>query len=339
VGRTPRIPPELAKRPFSLDDALRAGLTKSALRGKSWRRLGAELYCWTGLNPDPWMILSAWQRQLPSDAVFAGTTAAWIFGIDLDPLTPIELIVPPESGVRSRPGLDVRRCDIPRCDVVKVRGLATTTVHRTLFDLCLRLPSVEALVVIDAAVRARLTDVGALGRYAELRGGRAGARRLRSLALLAEPAESPMETRLRWLLLQAGLPHPEVQFDLRDSEGRFVGRADIYYPASRVVIEYDGINHRERMVEDNRRQNLILNAGFRMLRFSAADIKDQPDILAARVRSALMSDYASLTPTKRNTRARSAPLDLTRRNWSRFIPARARRLVSGKGRLAVGGSA
>jgi very-short-patch-repair endonuclease len=285
------------------------------------------------------MVLSAWQRQLPSDAVFAGTTAAWIFGIDLDPLNPIELIVPPQSGVRSRPGINVRRCDIPWSDVVKVRGLGTTTVHRTLFDLCLCLPSVEALVVSDAAVHARLTDKGSLERYAELCRGRAGARRMRAVAVLAEPAESPMETRLRWLLLEAGLPHPEVQFDMRDADGRFVGRADLYYPGPRLVIEYDGVNHRDRLVEDNRRQNLILNAGFRMLRFTAADIRDQPDIVVARVRSALTPDYASLTPKKRNPRARSAPLDLTRRNWFGFIPGRARRLVSGTGRPAVGGSA
>jgi very-short-patch-repair endonuclease len=234
------------------------------------------------------MVLSAWQRQLPPDAVFAGKTAAWLFGLDLDPLNPIELIVPLRSGVRSRAGLDVRRCEIPRHDVLKVRGLAATRVDRALLDLCLRLPPVEALVAIDAAVRARLTDKKSLGRYAELAEGRAGARRMRSLAAFAEPAESPMETRLRWLLLQAGLPRPEVQSDLRDGEGRFVGRADLYYPASKLAIEYDGSNHRERLVEDNRRQNLLLNAGFRMLRFTAADIKNQPDLVAAQVRDALI---------------------------------------------------
>jgi very-short-patch-repair endonuclease len=233
------------------------------------------------------MVLSGWQRRLPSDAVFSGKTAAWLFGLDLDPLDPIELIVPLHSGVRSRPGLDVRRGDVPRCDVVEIRGLATTTVPRTLFDLSLRLPPVEALVAVDAAVRAQLADKESLARYAALAEGRAGARRLRSLAELAQPAESPMETRLRWLLLQAALPQPQVQVELRDGEGRFVGRADLYYPRSRLVIEYDGTNHRERLVEDNRRQNLLINAGFRILRFSAADVMNQPDVVAARVRGAL----------------------------------------------------
>jgi len=53
-------------------------------------------------------------------------------------------------------------------------------------------------------------------------------------------------------------------------------------------VEYDGTNHRERLVEDNRRQNHFIDAGFRILRFTAADISNQPEIVEARVRSALV---------------------------------------------------
>ena len=133
----------------------------------------------------------------------------------------------------------------------------------------------EALIAIDAAVRLRLIDKVALTRQ-------------HSLGSLAAPAESPMETRLRWLLLQAGLPRPEVQTELRDTAGRFLGRADLYYPSSRLVIEYDGANHRDRLVEDNRRQNLLINAGFRILRFTATDVHQRSDVVVAQVRSALV---------------------------------------------------
>jgi very-short-patch-repair endonuclease len=139
--------------------------------------------------------------------------------------------------------------------------------------------AVEALVAIDMALHLGLTDAESLGR--------ARGRRLRTLAAMAAPAESPMETRLRWLLLEAGLPRPEVQTNLHNSDGRFVGRADLYYPGARLVIEYDGGNHRDRLVEDNRRQNLMVNAGFRLLRFTAADIRNRPDVVAAQVRSQL----------------------------------------------------
>src|SRR5450759_1298226 len=126
---------------------------------------------------------------------------------------------------------------------------------------------------------------GALSRYTNTAPGRAGARRLRSLAALAAPAESPMETRLRWLLIQRGLPRPDVQTNLYDSENRFAGRADLYYPAARLVLEYAGANHRDRLVEDNRRQNRLLNAGFGLLRFTAADIHNQPQVVEARCRA------------------------------------------------------
>jgi Protein of unknown function (DUF559) len=103
---------------------------------------------------------------------------------------------------------------------------------------------------------------------------------------LAEPAESPMETRLRCLIIEAGLPTPEVQTDLRDGDGRFVGRADLYYPSTRLAIEYDGVNHRRRLIEDDRRQNLILNAGFRLLRFTAPDF-EKPERITSQIQAAL----------------------------------------------------
>ena len=95
-----------------------------------------------------------------------------------------------------------------------------------------------------------------------------------------------METRQRWLLLQQGLPRPEVQVDLRDA-GRFIGRADLCHPEARLVIEYDGANHRDRLVQDNRRQNLLINAGLRLLRFTASDLA-QPERVASQVRQALL---------------------------------------------------
>jgi Protein of unknown function (DUF559) len=123
--------------------------------------------------------------------------------------------------------------------------------------------------------------------------------RMRSLALLAAPAESPMETRLRWLLILAGLPGPEVQTNLTDGEARFVGRADLYYPEVRLVLEYDGGNHRDRLVEDDRRQNLLVNAGYRLLRFTAADIHGRPDVVVSQVRAALGPSCAKRTPRAR----------------------------------------
>jgi very-short-patch-repair endonuclease len=96
-----------------------------------------------------------------------------------------------------------------------------------------------------------------------------------------------METRLRWLLIKGGLPRPEVQTSLRDGAARFVGRADLYYPKAHLVVEYDGGNHRERLAEDDQRQNLLVNAGYGVLRFTATDIYKTPEVTVAQVRENL----------------------------------------------------
>jgi hypothetical protein len=316
VTRTPYVPRELKNGPFTLEEARAAGLTLSALKGKAWRRLGAELYCLSELTEDHRLLLSAWQRLLPAEAVFSGATAAWLFGLDLEPIGPVEIVVPPGSGIRSRAGLSVRRCEVAPSEVVSIRGFRATSLPRTLAELCLRGPTVEALVAIDMAVCAGLTDAAALVRYAEAAPGRAGVGRLRMLAPLAAPAESPMETRLRWLLMEAGLPRPEVQTNLHDAEASFIGRADLYYPAAKLILEYDGGNHRDRLVEDDRRQNLLMNAGFRLLRFTAADIHNRPDVVKAQVRGALSITHPSarLAPTGRKPKPRRKRLKLNVRN-------------------------
>jgi hypothetical protein len=97
-----------------------------------------------------------------------------------------------------------------------------------------------------------------------------------------------METRLRLLLVLAGLPRPEVQISLRNSEGRPLGRPDLLYRVERLAIEYDGGNHRDRLIEDDRRQNGLVRAGFRLLRFTAPDVYKTPDATLMQVRQELV---------------------------------------------------
>jgi hypothetical protein len=110
---------------------------------------------------------------------------------------------------------------------------------------------------------------------------------MRDLVEITAPAESPMETRLRWLLLSAGLPVPEVQSDIYDDSGEFLGRADLHYPQARLIVEFDGANHRDRLVSDNRRQNSLLEAGYRVLRFTSPDVYGRPEEVVGMVRGYL----------------------------------------------------
>jgi hypothetical protein len=134
----------------------------------------------------------------------------------------------------------------------------------------------------------RLARCAELSGWINGRSGRKGVRRARQVIDLAEVgAESPMESRLRMLLVLNGLPRPELQVTIRDEEGVPAGRPDLYYREQRLGIEYDGETHRASLVEDNRRQNRLLMAGVTLLRFTASDVTRRPDSVLAQVRDML----------------------------------------------------
>ncbi len=89
------------------------------------------------------------------------------------------------------------------------------------------------------------------------------------------------------ILVLAGLPRPEAQASILKGV-RFLGRVDLYYRAQQG-LEYDGGTHRDTLAQDNRRQDLLINAGVRLLRFTAADIYSAPDRLVRQVRTAIGS--------------------------------------------------
>jgi very-short-patch-repair endonuclease len=166
--------------------------------------------------------------------------------------------------------------------------MRATSIPRTLSDLCVRLTVTEAVVVADMVLHAGLATLVDLDELCVIRGGHSGVAKLRMVADLADAAsESPMETRLRVLLELKGLPRPQSQVPIHDGRGRFVGRPDLYYASHRLGVEYDGGTHRASLAEDNRRQNRLLAAGIRLLRFTAGDIFNNPDSVAAQVRGVL----------------------------------------------------
>ena len=158
----------------------------------------------------------------------------------------------------------------------------------------------------DAALHARRVSRAELSSRAKSHAGRPGVARFRRVLELAEPAtESPMESRLRMLLILGGLPRPEVQLSIHDGWGRFIGRPDLYYESHRLGIEYDGGLHRYSLAEDNRRQNRLLDAGVRLLRFTAGDVHNNPDSIVLQVSRMLMG--AEATSPRTEFRARGAP--------------------------------
>jgi very-short-patch-repair endonuclease len=254
--------------------------------------LGSGLYRWVGLKESPQLMLTGVARRLPVGAAFSGRTAVWLHGLDIVPGGPIEVTIP--DLIRRRcAGASVRRADLAGEEIVLRHGLPTTSALRTVVDLGGRDPLTEAVVTADLFLHARLVSIAELRTYVVAHPRVKGIARLRRVIDLAEPkSESAMETRLRMLLMRSGLPRPEVQVSIHDGQGRFLGRPDLFYRLQGLAIEYDGGNHRDRLVDDNRRQNRLIGAGLRLLRFTAADVYVTPDSVATQVGHVLASSLA-----------------------------------------------
>ena len=227
-------------------------------------------------------------RRLPARAMFSGRTAAWLHGQENSPGNLFEVTLPMNSRTSRVAGARVTRSDFSEGEVSTVMGLRVTSRLRTVVDVARRLTLAEAVAVLDQALHRRLVKQTELRQWIATHHGYRGIRTLRAAIELVEPAtESPMETRLRMLLVLAGLPRPKVQVPIHDAAGIFVARPDLYYPIHRLAIEYDGATHRENFAADNWRQNRILESGHRILRFTATDVLRTPAATVLMVRRAL----------------------------------------------------
>ena len=268
------LEPKMPDRPFFVHEARDAGLTWDSLQTEHYVRLSRGQYASAHLRQNIQLSLRGVALRMPPTYAFSGPTAAWILGVDLPACEPIEVTVDRSVSVRRRAGVKLRRAGLDEAEVIVVDGLRTTCALRTARDLGSIRDPVESVVALEMALHAGIVELRELVHFVAANAGDKGIKRLRRATVLAEPrSESPIETRLRMQLISARLPRPVVQADLHDAGGRFLGRADLYYPDRRLVIEYDGAHHRDRLVADLRRQNTLLNAGYHILRFTAADLR------------------------------------------------------------------
>jgi len=283
------VPDQLKGQPITIAQAEAAGVTRDQLRGSQFRRVGRGLYAWVGLRENPDFVADALLRQLPPESVLSGLSAARAYGLDIQSAPRVEVTAPPSAPIRTRPGMVVHRARLQAADITRMRGLMVTTPLRTCFDLLCNLSLVEAVVAADTMLHRRLVKLPELVDYIEAHVAFKGVRQARRVAGLADAkAESPMESRLRMVIVGAGLPRPEVQEPLMDEIGVVVARPDLSYRAARLGIEYDGATHRESLAEDNRRQNLLLSRlGVVLLRYTAFDVYQRPATIVDGVRCVL----------------------------------------------------
>jgi hypothetical protein len=292
VPRRARVPRQLSFLPFRASAALAEGpLTRSMLRGTTWRRLLPDVFVSAETPLDHRLWCDAVALVLPEGAAIATLSAAYLWGVDLlPPDAPVEVAVPPDRRMRPHPRIAVVRSPLSLDDIVHLTGIPVTTPVRTAFDLGRRPPREKAVVAVDALLRRRVVKPEPLDAYAREHAGWPGAPLLREVCSLAEPlTESPMETRLRLVIVDGGLPRPVAQHAIVDARGRFVARSDLAYPEAMIAIEYEGDHHRERATfqRDIARFNVLRAMGWLVLRFTAEDVLRNPGRVVAQVEAAL----------------------------------------------------
>ncbi|MDP5181263.1 DUF559 domain-containing protein [Blastococcus sp. BMG 814] len=213
----------------------------------------------------------------PAGSVLSHRTAAELWDLEVplvDDDRRVHLTVPPGARVRSRADRVVHASVVPAPETRRIDGLLVTSPSRTWIDLAGAVPPAALLAVTDQLL-AQGYPADQFAHVVRRYRGRRGAARARAVMGRGDRrAGSPMESVLRWAILDAGLPCPVLQHEVRDERGRFLAAVDMAWPERRALVEFDGDVHRERrvFVNDLRRQNGLVLAGWQVLRFSSADV-------------------------------------------------------------------
>lgn len=277
--------------PFRGSTALADGvITPGVLRGPRYRRLFPDIYAAVDLKPDLALRSRAAYLWLGGTGVLGGFSSAEIYAARCAPPEAAVEIVVMGKHLRGPPGVLVRR-DVLAADERRwYQGVDVTTPVRTAYDLARRGDLTEAVVSLDALAGrfgfapAEILELSA--RYPRARGRRQLAAVVDHAELLSESA---MESRLRMLLVLAGLPRPKAQHCVTDHGGRIVAYVDLAYPDRRIAIEYEGEDHfeRERAKRDTRRGTRLVDLGWAVFRYLASDVYSSPERTVGEVREAL----------------------------------------------------
>lgn len=272
--------------------ALAGGLvTKDVLRGPRFHRLFPDTYVPRAARYPLALRSRAAFRYVEGRGALAGYSAAELLGASCGPPhEPAEVVVW-RGRQKAHPGLRVHHQVLEPDELVEVDGVLVTSPLRTAYDLARRGPLVERVVAVDALAHAHDFDPELVRRLGARHRGDRGLRKLdAALGLADRRAASPMETRLRLVLVLGGLPRPDVQCPVPDERTRTVVWLDLAYPDQQVGVEYDGAMHTRSdvVLRDIGRHTALVAKRWRVYRYTKHDVLRRPDMIVAQVREALL---------------------------------------------------
>ncbi len=251
---------------FLGSEAISGGnLTRGQLRW-NYRRIHRDVY----LPKDGTRSLrdNIWAAWLWSGrrGVVAGRAASALHGAKwVDEFCPVELI---GRFSHAPPGVIVRRETLSADEVMEIAGLPVTNPARTAFDLARHLPRGLAIAHLDALAGVTGLTAADVGRLVDRHKGARGVRVCQTaLALMDGGAQSPKESWLRLVLIDAGFPRPTTQ--IRVTGEGMTAYLDMGWEEPMVAFEYDGDHHRtdrNQYVKDIRRAEMVQRLGWHAIR-------------------------------------------------------------------------
>jgi len=200
----------------------------------------------------------AYSQRMPENAFFSHTTAALLYGMPLprsfeaDQRVHVSVVAPARA-LRARGVIGHTAEDSGR--VNQVAGLPVLDPVDTWCQLAATLQRDDLVAAGDHLLRDEFGLASSAGIMEAVgqHSGRRGARGLRDAAALIRPrVESRRETLLRLFLLQCGFPEPDTNIYIPLPPGKPRVRGDLVYLRYRVLVEYDGEQHRIDDVQYNR---------------------------------------------------------------------------------------
>jgi very-short-patch-repair endonuclease len=284
--------------------ALSSGIGEGRLRSSDLERPFRGVRAIAGSTTGLFARCAAYRQRMLPGQFFSHLTAAQLWGapLPLEALDAAELhvsVLDPSRAPRAA-GIVGHKCRPDRASVVERFQLPLADAATTWCQLA-ELLSLDDLVavgdhlVLDPVYGNRrdprpYVPLGELTERAAHYTGR-GARAVRSaISFVRVGAESRPETLVRLALLRAGLPEPELNVNVFDAQGRFIGRADMLYRQWKVIVEYDGEQHRtddRQYDKDLWRLEAFAAAGWRVVRIRKHGLANGGRASATRVKTAL----------------------------------------------------
>jgi hypothetical protein len=233
-------------------------------------------------TPATWKtaVLAAVMAAGP-DALASHRCAAVLWGFDAVYGRLIEVTVPYVES--PEPTVVVLHRTRRRNPASVLDSIPITTPERTLFDIAPILPARALEKAARSAVHLGLTTVEKIDFAVAVFGGRgvAGTRKMRAVvwAVANDQSGSVSEIDLKHIIWEAPIPQPiqQLRILLRDKTHAY---PDFSWPDLMKIIEVDGFGAHgtpEQLQSDLRRQNALLELGWQIRRFTATEIRDEPD--------------------------------------------------------------